>query len=590
MARKPKSDATLSTAAPAPDNVLRDGLTRQPEDIASIGTGIPSETIVSRTAAQPPALDVQSSADLRHIVEGIVGEFVKTGLLAISQNGNLVAAAPQNVHESLIQANLSLEYVAGAAYNWTASYIRSLPFYIDDVTQAFGEDLYERMELDCKVRSCLNTLKRQTLSHALRLLPAVNKGEDGYELACEICRFCEVVLANLVDPADVVLNDILNCASRGNKVVEQIYRQDGKWIVLSALKPKPRRSAAFVVDVYYNLCGILGLVPGQGAPLLVEGMIGAPDQIPNLLPRIKFGIFTWDQQNGDPRGNSLLRAAYTPWNLKAQLYAPFLKFLCQFASPSIAGFTGPDANLRARLNPDGSQVANDQGQPVFDSPEAFLLAALTQYQNGTVAAFPHGTYLLPIEMRSEGEAFLNAFQFCNREIEESITGQSLATSEGQHQARAASETHQDTLALLPAYARDLLCNTVQRDILRPLVLYNPFGGASALDLLPKVTLAEVEEQDRGPIWTALAALQTSGYLSPSQYQTIDAEYGLPPRSDDDVAALTTAALPGGDATNNEPAGAMANAGGRHAGAGIAQTQPGADAALTGAKTGAGPST
>jgi hypothetical protein len=66
------------------------------------------------------------------------------------------------------------------------------------------------------------------------------------------------------------------------------------------------------------------------------------------------------------------------------------------------------------------------------------------------------------------------------------------------------------------------------DVLRPWVAYN-YGIEAARTLTPKATLGHAEEPDLPVLWTAMASLQTSGYLAPSQYTTTDALMNLPPR-------------------------------------------------------------
>jgi hypothetical protein len=464
-----------------------------------------------------------------------ITEEVQTGLLAVSQGGRLVPAPPGMKHTSVIRARPDIEYVAGGSYNWTASYLRALPFYVDDVTRDFGDDLYERMLLDGKVASCIHTLKMGVLAQGVSLVPAATRGDPAHSRAIELCDFCKRNLDNMIDPLDTVLYDLLDCAAFGNRVAEQIYALEGGQLVLKTLKPKPRRSVAFVVDVYTNVVGMLGLVPGQGAPILVDGMIGSPDQIPNLLPRAKFAVATFRRKDGDPRGQSILRPAYNAWNIKSQLWGQYLKYLTQFASPSVVGVTPEQAEESPQLDSNGNVVLDDNGNPVLVSPEQLLLTALLQFQNGTAAAFPHGTSVQPFQMQGDGQAFLRAFELLNREIEQAVTGQALATSEGEHQSRAASEVHQDILGLLIAHGKTTIAEMLRTDVLRPLVRYN--FGPDAETLAPAVSLSETESHDFAQNATAVGALYQAGYLSPSQLVETDAMLGLPIRTEGGVQPL-----------------------------------------------------
>lgn len=63
-------------------------------------------------------------------------------MLAVQEDGRKV---------SQIQANPKFEYVSGGSWSWTASYLRSLAWYIDDTTRDLGDDLYDRMSLDPQI-------------------------------------------------------------------------------------------------------------------------------------------------------------------------------------------------------------------------------------------------------------------------------------------------------------------------------------------------------------------------------------------------------------------------------------------------------
>ncbi|MDE2127916.1 MAG: DUF935 family protein [Armatimonadetes bacterium] len=426
---------------------------------------------------------------------------------------------------SRISANPLLEYVAGGSYAWTASFLRSLPFAIDDVTRDFGDDLYERMLLDPQVASSVNTVKMGVLSSTMRLLPA---GDS--PIARAACDFCSRCLDELETPLYTVLWNLLDGLALGNKVAEQVYAIRDSRLALAALKVKPRRATAFVTDVYLNLVGVLGLIPGQGAPVLVEGLIGEPARTPHLLPRSKFLVFTFRQRDGDPRGQSILRPAYSAWFLKTQMWQEYLKYLTQFAGPSLIGFTPEEAQQTVQTDSLGNIQTDANGSPIYLNPEQAMLAALQTFRNGTAAVFPFGSRVEPLQMAGDGGAFLQAIGLFNSEIDRAVTGQTLATQEGEHQSRAASAVHQDVLGLVVRAGKHALETALQRDVLRPLTVLN-FGGAAA-DLTPRPTLADTESQDFADTAASIAALQTSGYLAASQYAALDAMLGLPERKEE----------------------------------------------------------
>ncbi|MGN6671681.1 MAG: phage portal protein family protein, partial [Thermomicrobiales bacterium] len=242
-------------------------------------------------------------------------------------------------------------------------------------------------------------------------------------------------------------------------------------------------------------------------------------------------------KNGDPRGTSILRPAYNVWQLKQQVFMEHLKYLAQFASPSLIGFTGPNAESRIQTDALGNPLTDANGNllPAL-TPEQVMQQALAAFKNGTAAAFPYETKVQLVQSAGTGEAFLHAFDYYDRQIVSAILGQTLATEEGQHQARSAAQTHQDILDTIIRQAKRAVERALVRDILRPWLRYN--YGDTLLPLLPRATLGTTEQQDIPTMRTSVAALVQAGYdLAPSQYPDLDKQLDLPARSAEDQARL-----------------------------------------------------
>lgn len=421
-------------------------------------------------------------------------------------------------------AALDREYVVGGAFWWyRGAQARglALPWAFDDVLQDFGPDLYARMGNDAQVAACDIMLRAGILEDGAMLAPAVDEaGADGYDQAKKILSFCEQSLDGLETPLDDVLWDLLACIGQGNRFAEITYHpfdrapQPGR-AMLRALAVKPRESAAFVVDPYMRLMGLV-VNEVEGARRVLPGALIDPETTPNLLPREKFAIMTFRPVNNDPRGTSAWRPAYNPWWLKMQTWQEFLKYLAQFASPSIVGTTAPEAR---------TETDEDTGQPI--SAVQALLKRLLAFQNGTALALPNGAAADLLFSQGEGRAFLNAFQLFNQEITKAITTQTLATSEGEHASRAQASVHQDALDTLVRQAKRSVCRMLRRDVLCNLVRYN-YGDALA-PLTPKVSLGETEATDIAKLMAAIAQLETSGFLDPSQRPGVDRLLNLPAR-------------------------------------------------------------
>jgi hypothetical protein len=172
-------------------------------------------------------------------------------------------------------ADLATEFVSGGSWAWYSRQARALPPSIDDITSDFGDDLYERMEVDPTIAKSLNVMKASILEDGIELSPAVkDEDDDGYDLAKRIRDEAEAMFDDLETSLDDVLWDMCGHISRGNTLAEQVYElkrgyiENRELLQLVALKPKPRRTYAFVVDAYLNVIGILGQRPGESNPYL----------------------------------------------------------------------------------------------------------------------------------------------------------------------------------------------------------------------------------------------------------------------------------------------------------------------------------
>lgn len=451
------------------------------------------------------------------------------------------AIAPTPGQAVTIRANPLTEYVAGGvggSGNWFINYSRSLPWAIDDVTQDFGDDLYTRMMMDAQVASAVNVLKASILEDGLHVEPAVDDGDaDGYELSAEIADVAQRMLADLEPDTDTVLWNMLDAVALGNRVAEQVYRLDRTYtgrqqLVLESLRVKPRHATAFVVDAYMRMIGLFAAIPGVSWVMQQQMLIDTVNAV-NLLPRDKFLIYSFRPINEDPRGTSLLRPAYTPWHLKQQILREHVKYLTQFASPSLIGYTSQDAHTRQATDAYGNLLLDGSGNPLPAlSPEQSLTASLTDFKNGVALGLPFGSKVDIIMSQGDGAAFRAAIDGYNRDITHAVLSQTLATNEGEHQARAAAETHKDVQDTIVRQAKRSLEHAVRRDVLRPWVRYN--YGDRSIALTPRCTLGRVEQPDIAALMTAIAELQKSGYIQPSQYAAIDTMINLPVRTADEL--------------------------------------------------------
>lgn len=415
------------------------------------------------------------------------------------------------LREPISQEHLH-ECVAGGASRisrFVAEYQQALPSYIDDITRDFGDDLYERMMKDSQVASCVQLLKLAAIDDGYYLRPAIEDQDDkDYKQAVEIQDFCQDSLDNLPRTYNDLLYEMADGVVLGNKIAEVTYESSDERYVLAEIKPKPRRSLAFVVDPFNNVVGLLPHTVPYPTRL----------QADEILPRNKFAIYTFNPTDNDPRGHSIARPAYNSWNFKIQIWPEYMKFLAQFAGPSVVGELPETALSVTQI--DGTQI----------SPQQDMLNALQLFRNGTALVHAHGGRVYSLFNGGTGEAFKSAIEIFDRQITKAILLQTLATEEGEHQARASSEVHRGLLDYVVQHLRRGLCAMTEFDVLYWLVYYN-FGEKAARKLTPKCGLGKQEENDWFKEAEAIARLMATGYIDGSQLGSLDERLGLPVRGE-----------------------------------------------------------
>jgi len=428
--------------------------------------------------------------------------------------------------------DLSREYVsAGYSFAWQGAALKTLPHPIDDLSADLGTDIYTRMMRDPQVDASVTLLRAAILEDGVQFSSAIeDQEEDGYELAMDIRDEAEQMFEDLAQPFSDVLWDLSSSVAYGNRVAEQIYElrtahtAKKKFLQLASLKVKPIKSVAFVVDQFMN---VVGLMPTMNARGSYGPVVDHSAQ--EILPRSKFLIQTFRPQDGDPRGTSAIRSAYTAWWRKYQIMPEYMRFLAQFAGPALIGYSPEGAVAQPQLDSEGNPALDETTglpKPAL-TPEQAILNALITFRSSTVLALPFSAKVDLIQSKGNGEAFLSAISGCNQEITKAILTQELATEQSDNQARAAAQVHQDVLDTLIRQGKASFGRMLVHDILRQWIAFN--WGEDKVKLCPRVTLGSTEEQDRPEMVRAIATLFSSGYLHPSQLGATDRILSLPVR-------------------------------------------------------------
>lgn len=386
---------------------------------------------------------------------------------------------------------------------------------INTTDEDLSLDVYAKMAKDPHVSACVAILKTAILEDSISFQPTEPDNTTAEQIAIE----CKAMFAALdIDPVDV-LWDMLDAIVYGHRIAEIVYaptRINGRLrTAISRIAPKPVGSLKFVVDPYLRVLGFVGQL---GTTTPKTGPVNISD--PALLDKEKCAYLSVRPMNGDPRGTSLLRPAYNPYYIKQQIWPEYLKYLVQFAVPSLVGTTSADATGRA----------NDDG--TYSEATAVLMEQLLAFRNASGIALPNGYTVEALWSSGDGAAFLQAFTMLDQHISKAITLQTLASNEAQFGTRAQSSVHQDILATLIRQMKRTVVGMIRKQILQPWVRDN--YGDNALMLVPNVSLGEVEQEDISNVMAAIARLQASRYLDPSQLPALDAMLGLPIRTAEEV--------------------------------------------------------
>jgi hypothetical protein len=430
------------------------------------------------------------------------------------------------------------EYVVRSNQAFWGNYNRklaALPTPIDDLDRELGTDVLRKMMLDPQINSSIYLAAVATMSRGMRIKPRVtDKLDPRYEDALFMMGFIEDNLAGLEHSTTELLVDMIvgslvvgNCVAEQNYYLKEGGKHDGK-LMLKNLKTKPPEVYAFLTDRFGNVPALA--VPGPKGSVGIPPMVLADSQANLVLsgetvllgsgwravPLAKFAVLANRKRYGDPRGYSALRPAYGAWYSLMRLWPEYIKYLVQFASPSIVG-TLPEKAF-PEYNPDTGET---------EDPLDVLYYELQNFANGSFMALRYGSVVDLKWSQGDGTAFTQAINLLNHQMVKAILHQLLATEEGKHQARAASSTHQDVLNMMVRGLKNSVVSMVQRQIFRQLILLN-FGENAADTLTPYLSLGDIAQEDKSDMVKAYSA---GGYvLGPTQFPAIDAELELEVRS------------------------------------------------------------
>jgi hypothetical protein len=431
------------------------------------------------------------------VAQDTVGPFAETPYAApVASVAALPAAPPDRTRPAVMAA-------AGWVYDPAGGAVLSQR--ADDAMARYGSRIYEWMAKDDQVAASLATLKLGILGAGLHVAPR-HEAEPGaadippderaeLDLSREVAEFVGRCMLRLERPVRETLSELLDGLAEGSVLAEFVLEvapdgPDAGQYVPTSLRAKPRAAWAFVVDGYGKVLGILGQTFGG----------------PAVLPRDRFVIFSWKPRRGDPRGQSVLRPAYEPWNLKVQQGPHRARYTANFAAPSVViKYDASNSGTPVyRPLPDGT---DDLSRPPL-APHQQAAMAAEGWSSAAYMAVPNTWEVDVIEPKADGGAFQDADAAWDRRIARAILLAARATNEAEHGSKADSETAFAVMDLLFGDGKEALADCLEDDLFYLLVLLR-WGKDIADRHTPRAVLG-VNKQVVAALWTAFAALFSKG--------------------------------------------------------------------------------
>ena len=399
----------------------------------------------------------------------------------------------QMIMEKFSSKKPVMEEVAAALSKMASSSFRMASYSPDDLVSQKGLAIYDEMQNDSQVRSCLNTKKFAILSKGWDIQPASDDQGD-----LEVAQFVKFCLEDMRGSVQDVLFKVLDALAKGFSVCEINYKviESGQYagmIGLDSIKSKDPAVFGFDMDEFLNVRELVMSTPGMRADLPID----------------KFIIYTYMPAYELPHGQSDLRAAYKHWWSKEIIQKFWNMYLEKFGMPTAKG-------------------AYRRGMPKDQQDE--LLRVLDKIQQETAIVVPEDVQIELLEAQRGGEAgYRDAIEFHNKQIAKAILGQTLTSDEGTRVgSMALGRVHLDVLGFyLEKLKRDLEETVIREQLIRRLVDFNFAGGPAAVNRrgrrryvegksYPRFMLGSVEERDLKLVGGLITQLIEGNVIAPDE--------------------------------------------------------------------------
>jgi len=305
--------------------------------------------------------------------------------------------------------------------------------------EADGGDLVRQMELfsemeqkDAHLFSCLQTRKLAVAGCSYDVEPG---GADGGAVS-----LVKDALAGL-DNFEEALMDLLDAVGKGFSVSEIIWESTSKGILPRSIIKRQQKRFTFLCDN-----GV------SEAPRLLteeEPVYGVP------LPFNKFMVHVYRAGADMPERGGLLRTLAWIYLFKNYALKDWVSFCEVFGMPLRLGVYSPSATK--------------------EDKDA-LVEAVTSLGSDAAGIISESTKIEFVEAAKKGDGgpYSGLIELLNREFSKAVLGQTLTTEVSGTGSLAAGRVHQDVFSGIVRADARALERTINRDLIRPLVMFN-FG-------------------------------------------------------------------------------------------------------------------
>jgi phage gp29-like protein len=386
----------------------------------------------------------------------------------------------------------------GALYNTQmANYRTSLAFggtrspsmiWTEMIRNSANAMLYFREieEKDDDVANALDTLKENVLEPDWSIQPF-----DDTPLAAEIAAFVTAQIAQ-VPNFDGALDNMLDAIGYGFSVQEMLFDTSAGQASLLDIKDCPQELFLFG-NRFQPQIGTLQFLTN---PFASEGA---------EVPEDKFLIYSYRPRSRDRMGRPLIRSVFWASWFKRNIQRLWMRYAEKGPGTAVTRYNDSDSDAE-------KQKAADIAEAIVNEP-ALAIPRGMEYEKE----------LLTIARSLDPAVFEHLFEAMQKAITRRILGETLTTlgSDGGKGTQALGDVHSKTLDTKSVRTSNTLAGILNRQLVRPLVLWN-YGPAAPM---PKLGFDTEEETDITAELAKDQSVQRMGVPLPLAY--LQKKYNIP---------------------------------------------------------------